>query len=470
MLIPPMRESFDPAAVPQLNGVFAPVSAELTDAPCAVVQGSIPGDLVGTYLRNGPNPRFPPIGSYTYPLDGDGMIHAIRFNAGHASYRNRYVRTPTLLAEEKAGRALWGGVMTPISPSADEVGPDLAQKPFRDMPDINIIRHGGRWLALAEGDLPFEVTEGLTTCGPWDFFGALPAGLCAHPKIDPATGEMILFRYGIEPPFLSWAIIGADGRVSQPPRPIEIDAAYMIHDCAITERFLVILVCPLRFDFATADILAWEPQRDTRIAVIPRDGRGAVRWFATGPFWVWHIANAYEAGGGEAVVLHYPYWSHPAFGAAAPATGGLHRMTLHLGTGRAAIDELDNRVCEFPRIDDRRLGRRHRYLHTGAKDPTLTAEPGIWNALVRYDLETGAAAERRTARLALGEAVFAPAPSAGVDVEDGGYLLVYACDRDTLETQLLILHAADIAGEPAATLRLPARVPLGLHGTWVPAI
>jgi carotenoid cleavage dioxygenase len=121
-----MPQIVDVASNPHLNGIFAPVQQELTDAYCEVVQGVIPHDLVGIYVRNGPNPRFSPIGSYTYPLDGDGMIHAISFFGGRAHYRNRYVRTPSLAAEERVGRALWGGVLTPIAPSADEVGPDLA--------------------------------------------------------------------------------------------------------------------------------------------------------------------------------------------------------------------------------------------------------------------------------------------------------------------------------------------------------
>ena len=82
------------------------------------------------------------------------------------------MRTPSLAAEERARRALWGGVLTPIAPSADEVGPALAQKPFRDMPDVHIVRHGGRFLALAESDLPFALTDALATVGPWDFAGA----------------------------------------------------------------------------------------------------------------------------------------------------------------------------------------------------------------------------------------------------------------------------------------------------------
>lgn len=466
-----MTAGVDTPANPYLDGIFAPVQDELDDVPCSVIQGAIPDDLAGVYVRNGPNPRFPPIGSYTYPLDGDGMIHAIRFVGGRASYRNRYVRTPSLAAEEKAGRALWGGVLTPICPPADVVGPALAGKPFRDMPDINIVHHGGRLLALAEGDTPFALADGgLATIGPWDFGGGLVQGIGAHPKIDPVTGEMVVFRYGLDEPFLSWASVGADASVRRGPDAINIDASYMIHDCAITARFLVLVVCPLRFDFTTREILVWRPERGTRIAVVRRDGQAQpVRWFETGPFWVWHIAGAYEInhGGSEGIVLHYAHWSHPGFHLDAPATGGFRRLTLHLGTGAATIDAIDDRLCEFPGIDNRRIGTSHRYVHTCAKDPATTATQGVWNALLRYDLVTGTVAERRTGRLALGEAIFAPRRGADPSDENAGYLLVYATATDTLETTLLILPPECIDAEPVATLRLPQRVPAGLHGTWI---
>jgi carotenoid cleavage dioxygenase len=399
------------------------------------------------------------------------MVHTISFGGGRAVYRNRYVRTPTLAAEEKAGRALWGGVLMPIAPSADEVGPGLAQKPFRDMPDINVVRHGGRLLALAEGDTPFTLSEKLDTAGPWDFSGALRAGMCAHPKIDPVTGEMIVFRYGLERPFLDWAVVGADGAVTRPPETIEIDAPYMIHDCAITEQFLVLFVCPLRFDFEAEDVLAWEPKRGTRIAVIRRDAWAAkIRWFQTEAFWVWHFANAYEEGSGDdtRIVVHYPYWSHPGFDRSRPATGGIHRTSLHPGTGVVSVEQRFSRICEFPRIDDRRLGRAHRYFHAAAKDPDAPGGQGVWNGLIRYDLHSGAIVERRMDKVAVGEAVFAPGTKGNGTDENAGYLLTYEYDSESLETRFLILAAGDIAGEPAATLRMPQRVPFGLHGNWIP--
>jgi carotenoid cleavage dioxygenase-like enzyme len=60
---------------PYLSGNYAPVQDELEMQNLTVI-GEIPKDLIGIYMRNGPNPAFPPI-SYTYPYDGDGMIHAI---------------------------------------------------------------------------------------------------------------------------------------------------------------------------------------------------------------------------------------------------------------------------------------------------------------------------------------------------------------------------------------------------------
>ena len=128
----------------------------------------------GVYLRNGPNPRFSPVGAYLYPLDGDGMVHAIRISEGRAGYSNRFVRTPALIAEERAGHALWGGIMSP-PPAADVVGPELAGT-RRDLPDVNIVRHGNRLLALAESANPNGLGTDLSTRGRETFAGALPSG------------------------------------------------------------------------------------------------------------------------------------------------------------------------------------------------------------------------------------------------------------------------------------------------------
>lgn len=472
----PAFEPVDVGSIPQLQGIFAPVVEESDSVALEVVQGEVPEDLEGAYLRNGPNPRFTPLGSYTYPLDGDGMVHGVSFGGGEARYTNRFVRTPALEAEEGAGRALWPGVMTGEFPGADLVGEELAGSD-RDLVDINVIRHAGRILALAEGERPFELDNSLRTVGPWYADGALPDGMCAHPKVDPATGELVLFRYGIMgEPWLTWAALDADGGVSRPETPIEIDGSYMIHDCAITDRHLVLYVCPLRFDIDQmlrgGSLLSWEPDRGTRIAVVDRSD-GEVTWFDSDTFWVWHFANAFTdtgADGSTEVVVDVPIWSHCGMGLVdEPSEGRVLRQRFAPATGAMSTEELSDEVTEFPRIDDRVTGSAHRWFHAAAKDPDQPlGVAGAWNRLVRFDTGTGSMQEHRGGRTCFGEAVFVPRPGSGPQTGDG-YLVTYAFDTESLDTTLLLLDAQNIDSEPVATLAMPRRVPFGLHGNWLPA-
>ena len=234
----------DSEAIPALSGRFEPVRSE-TEAQDLPVQGKLPGDLVGAYLRNGPNPRFTPLGSYTYPLEGDGMVHGLWLEDGRARYANRWVRTRGMAAEERAGRALYGGLLTPAFVDMALLGPDPDPGwPFRLDPFINVVCHAGRYLALEEGTPPYEITSELGTVGIYDFGGVL-AGMCAHPKIDPVTGEMVLFRYDVEEPYLAWAVVGPDGGVTRARTPVAgVDRGFMIHDFAITEHYVVLVIGP----------------------------------------------------------------------------------------------------------------------------------------------------------------------------------------------------------------------------------
>src|SRR4029077_106119 len=95
---------------PYLSGNFLPVQREVDAGDLPIVAGRIPPDLSGAYMRNGPNPLFKPT-SYTYPMDGGGMIHAVYLDNGRARYRNRFVQTSSLAVERRAGRAIYGGLM-----------------------------------------------------------------------------------------------------------------------------------------------------------------------------------------------------------------------------------------------------------------------------------------------------------------------------------------------------------------------
>ncbi len=453
---------------PYLQGGFAPIHRELT-VDGLEVEGTIPDGLVGAYLRNGPNPKFTPLGSYTFPMEGDAMVHGVWFeDDGTVRYRNRWVRTKGMGAEEKAGRALFGGLMTPAFVDQSLLDPDPDPGwPFRLDPFINVVRHGGRHIALAESLPAYELTPDLETIGLFNYGGRF-SSMCAHPRIDPLTGEMVLFGYDVEEPFLVWMVVNPDGTVKSGPTVVDgVDAGYMIHDCVISARYLVLVLAPVVFDIDAmmtgGDVLAWKPELGTRIACIPRDGT-PVRWLHTDPFFVWHHGNAYDQG--DDVVMDFSWWSSFTLGADPTRTGSFVQATLRPESGTVDLEHVEDRMSEFARIDARRTGQPHRYVTVSRKSGRAGLDPGVFDQLCRYDMSTGATSVY-DADLAFGEVVFAPR-AGGTDELDGFYL-TYGTDPSAQHTWLLIWDAASFPSDPVARVRMPQRIPFGLHGNWMPA-
>jgi carotenoid cleavage dioxygenase len=117
---------------------------------------------------------------------------------------------------------------------------------------------------------------------------------------------------------------------------------------------------------------------------------------------------------------------------------------------------------EFPRCDDRRAGQMYRYAYSIG----TTLEASGPQPLYRHDMVTGSAIRHDYgAHHMPAEAVFVPRhPGAA---EDDGWLLAFVYDLRDDSSALVVLNAGDLGGEPAATVHLPARVPLGFHGNWI---
>ena len=440
---------------PFRSGAFAPLLTDLPLTPCDIVDGTLP-DIAGRYLRNGPNSPVEPAGPYVYPIDGDGMLHEITFDgAGGVHYRRSWVRTPMLDAELTAGRALWGTVMMGLQPL-----PGAPVSGRKDIPDVNVIEHGGRLLALAERTLSYNVDAAtLQTLGPDDFDGQYPAGATAHPKRDPSTGNLVVFAYEFTAPYLSWCEIDASGATLRSRTAIEgLDFPAMIHDCAITSTHVVIPVYPLVFDplrkvTAEGPPLQWQETRGTRIAVIDR-ADGKVTWFEGPPRWSWHTVNARSSD--EVVILDVV--SYDCF-AMDDRLGNLERMTLDLCTGAFAIETIADRVGEFPRIDDRRIGRDYDLVASATNDGPARA-PGTFDTIAVTDPLTGATDTWTEAAQPLGEPIHIP----GIDE----HWAVLTAAPEGERSHLLIFGSTDVANGPVTRIALPDRVPAGLHGTWIP--
>ena len=427
------------------RGNYAPVPDELTDYDLSV-QGSIPPEIDGWYLRNGPNPR-QPTGHW---FIGDGMIHGVRICDGAAKwYRNRWVRTES------------------FENPFPVYNPDGSRNLRSAVANTHVVNHAGRTLALVESSLPYEISNELETIGCYDFGGKLNDAMTAHPKICPTTGELHFFGYGnLFQPHVSYHRASADGELTV-SRGIEVPALTMMHDFAMTSRHVIFMDLPIVFNLDIAingrgDMpYRWDDGYGARFGVLRRDDPfGEIRWFEIDPCYVFHVANAYDDGDSVVVqAVRYPeLWRNDG---GFDQSGVLWKWTIDLGAGTVTETQLDDRPVEFPRIDDRLAGLPARYA-VSVGDARL----------VRYDLRTGSADEHRFGTAAApggpGEAVFVPSPSGPADESNGWYLgFVYDPARDG--SDLVIIDASDFSGDPVARISPPRRVPYGFHGNWIGA-
>jgi len=221
-----------------LTGHFAPISDELTSTTLPV-EGQLPPQLDGTYLRIGPNPLSSPHPATYHWFQGDGMVHAVTICDGQVRYANRWVR-PDRAAPLRDER--------PVSHQRPVVIPAEIS-----VANAGLVAHAGRIVALYEVAVPVEIRADASTVGRYNFNGGLQSAMTAHPKIDPSTGELHFFGYNIfGPPYLRYHVADAAGRLTR-AEEITIPGPSMVHDFAITKDHIVWLDLPVLFDLALLD-------------------------------------------------------------------------------------------------------------------------------------------------------------------------------------------------------------------------
>ncbi len=424
-----------------LTGNWAPTQVEAT-ATSLEVEGRLPPELDGRYLRVGPNPAN---GSSPHALLGDGMIHGVRLCGGRADwYRNRYVRTPHQ-----------------ANPSSHYF--EKFAELDNSLANTHVVGHAGRILALEEAHLPYEVDANLETVGPYDFGGRLAGSMTAHPKICPETGELLFFGYALSPPYLTYHRVSRDGVLLQ-SEPITVKAATFMHDFNVTRNFVIFMDLPALWGGSLTDGLPihWSEDYGARLGVMPRDGTDAdVRWFDIEPCYVFHPMNAYESG--DEIVLDVCR-SEYKFKAGAPQSKPrLHRWSIDTRSGNVKETPLDDRAIEFPRVPDDRVGRPYRYGYAFEFDDEI---PLVAKRYVKFDMQNGTSVAHDLGGRLGGEAVFVPA--SGASAEDDGYLLAFTRDLSAQKSELIVLDASQPERDAIARVQIPERVPFGFHGSWIP--
>ncbi|GAB5461518.1 carotenoid oxygenase family protein [Hoeflea alexandrii] len=466
---------------PYLHGAFAPTDVEY-DAEDLEVEGEIPSDLCGAYVMNGPSQRFEPVNSKYHYYDGDAQLRAIYFRDGKATFRQRYLRNGAFIVEDKAGKAIWPGIAGPYDFR-------LPGSPIKDVSNTDVIFYNGNLLSLwhMAGD-PYQVdpltleTKGRETLG-----GGLSHSLSAHSKTDPNTGELFFFNYQDEPPYMSYGMADAQGRLKF-DIDIDLKGPRSPHDMGLTENYAILHDLPFYHDVDILKnhnrrVMGFHRDQPARFGLIDRFGRSdKVQWFEAEACYILHISNSWEEGDWVhmlgcrqedpmpqkdardhhlASMMAYRRRSHV-----------MYRWSFNVKTGETREGMIDETNTEFPTINSHMTGRKTRYSFNQVipvpHEGSLEGRCQTFNGLLRYDLETGA-----TQRYDYGDGVYgseAPVAAAhgqaGAKDETRAYPVMFTTDSNDWTSYCLIFDAADITA-PIARVKIPRRISIGFHTTWV---
>ena len=473
--LPPVKSTLQPSNHPYLNGAWTPQHEEVTATDLEVIEGQIPTDIDGVYLRNTENQLHQPLGRY-HPFDGDGMIHQIDFSGGAATYRNRWIRSRCFAAEQDAGGSLWGGLM-------DRVGTGKrpgfgAHGSLKDSASTDIIVHAGKAIATfyqcGEGYVMDPETLEQEGVAPW-----VPLdGISAHPKVDDRTGELLFFNYSKHAPYMHYGVVDAEHKLMHYV-PIPLPGPRLPHDMMITPNWSIFCDFPLFWDaeLLKRDVHVTRLHEDlpSRFALIPRYGQPEdIRWFEADPTFVLHFINAYEDG--DEVVLDGYFEENPypppiesageyahmmAYVDEHSFKPRLHQWRFNLADGTTKEERLSDRTLEFGMINQRFLGQPYRYAYS------TTSKPGwfLFNGFVKHDLDTGETWDVMLEEGRYGsEAPFAPRVG-GVD-EDDGYLVSFITDENRGISECILIDCKRFADGPVCRIALPHKISSGTHAHW----
>lgn len=442
------------------------------------VEGSVPPALRGSLYRNGPG-RFDLGGTRkTHLLDGDGMIQAFDFDAGKVRYRNRFVRTEKYIAEEQAGRVL---LPTWTTRAPGGMLRNMGNR-IRSQAGVTTLVKNGCLFAFDEVSLPYGLdpdtleTRGEQQVGP----PAIRTDYKAHTKTDAKTGEWLLLgmQYGPRT-YLDLVVRGADGNLRHHQRLAAPRASY-IHDWFITERYALVLLHPIELSLVRylsgvasfTDSLQWKPAGGNLMMVIDRSGAAKPILLETSACFMWHSLNAFETE--DSIVADFVGYQEPdhfigekaAFRLIMQGRQGLQqyagtvrRYVIHLRQRKIAEEVVSAENHEFPIVDSRVAGYRHRFGY-------FTTAPGatvFHNGLARLDMASGKREFVYLDDTHLGEPIFVP--DQGADDEQG-WLLTMGLDGQTGNSFLGIFRSDRLADGPTARVWLEHSTPLSFHGFW----
>jgi carotenoid cleavage dioxygenase-like enzyme len=469
---------------PYLNGNFAPVAEEYIGVPLDVIDGAIPVDLEGMFVRTGPNP-LPGWTKRYHWFDGHGMLHNLRFKGGKATYTNQFIHTPRYVTEKKYAKDYFFrfGELIGITGLLKAV---LVEPVKTKAHGMNVLTNGpantdtvmfnDRFYLLNEGNLPFEANlnddGSLESLGFSTFGGVLDYPVSAHPKVDFATNSLLFHSYAADPQLMKEhgafkvGELLANGTVRN-YRGIQKNHTSFAHDMMITENWMVLYDSSVHFDitkmFEGKNVFTWKEHSNLEILLVSRR-TGDIQTFNVGsPHVMIHPVNAWEETDGT-VVMWAPIGDHMELELDSGTNFYfMSELRMNPATGSVSIERIDTEHNqEFCNVRRDFYGRFARYGVAGILDSKT--QDGLFRGFIVWDM-----LDKKAIKVVHyandefgGEPVLLAKPNT-TDSRDF-YVGNFLYNSENGKSSFVLYD------EEALVLRLdmPHRVPFGFHGKWIP--
>ncbi|KAI7158684.1 carotenoid oxygenase [Hortaea werneckii] len=325
------------------------------------------------------------LGRDAHWFDGDGMLSGVSFPENpetgeiEPEFVNQYVLTDLYLSAVSSPRLrvpILPSIATLVNPVASTIYVMLrilrtvilvilsflpgSKQPIKKISVANthIIYHDGRALATCESGPPMRIQlPGLETVGWYNgayaenekseqgleeekaravekqvekekvlgqdggVIAFMREWTTAHPKIDPVTGEMMMFHASFAPPYVQYSILpqqGSPTKISEDPEKAElqernrtkqkkmlnyavsgVSGAKMMHDFGVSRSHTIIMDLPLSLDpmnqLKGLPPVAYDSSKPSRFGVFPRWNPENVTWFETDACCIFHTANTWDS-------------------------------------------------------------------------------------------------------------------------------------------------------------------------------
>lgn len=431
------------------------------------IEGQFPNDFNGSFYRNGPALFERNAVRYEHLFEGDGMIHAFKFNKGEVSYKNKFVKTAKFEAEQKADRFLYDFSNIGIKDSLPITSADAINSA-----NTNILPVGDEIWALWEAGSAHKMnpdtlhTKGTVTLS--DNLKSMP--FSAHPKVD-ADGT--IWNFGLD--YQSGNIIiyrlNANGSVNK-FGVIKTNYHAMLHDFLVTKNHILIILPSLTIDPSRISFMQrqqYAKDQTMQVLVIDKNDFSIKSTHEFPPCFLFHFGNAWEEKDGTIKFDGCRYPDLKIMNVIQQVMVGKNSQNkesfsqsvlFSIHPNGQTKQEVFDGISEFPRVYPSITGLKNQKVFTIGGDKH---QEGM-HTVRSVNIDSGTIDEFDYGNEFLVEEHVVV--EKGKHSQKNGWLIGTALHWPSKKSCVSLFEAENIAAGPIARAWLPFHIPLGFHGNF----